>query len=312
MIDEQTQELVLQYLLGELDPSQMETVRTRIEADTELKNFALKVEETVGSIAYAVQPIAAPPDIHERILRVERRPVLPAPEAPRSRRAALSFIPWALAASLAIACIILGLDRERVRNRLSKELAALQETNAQTGKALAQLEQKSADSEKGLAALEQKNAGAQTELAALRQKAAEQDQAVAALTQKDADSQKELAALRQRNLLSEVKIATLTAQVAKFQQTNAVVVWDTGLRSGVLLLDKLPPPAPGKDYQLWVIDPSKPIPVSAGVLSVPSVGLIRTSFHPTQPVQSAAAFAISVEKSGGSTKPEGQIILLGK
>jgi anti-sigma-K factor RskA len=326
MIDEQTQELVLQYLLGELGPSQMEAVRTQIESDAELKTFVNEMEETVGSLAYSVRAIAAPPDIPQRILRAERGPVRPVPEAPRSRRAALSLIPWALAACLAIACIILGVDRERVRDGLSKELAALRETNAQTSKALTQLEQKSADSEKEiaafhqrsaglenqLAALGQKNAEAQTELAALKQKAAEAEQAVAALTQKDADSQKELAGLRQRNLLSEVKIATLTAQVAKFQQTNAIVVWDTALRSGVLQLDKLPPPAPGKDYQLWVIDPSKPLPVSAGVLSVPSVGLIRTSFHPTEPVQSAAAFAISVEKSGGSMKPEGQIILLGK
>jgi anti-sigma-K factor RskA len=321
MIDEQTQELVLQYLLGELEPSQMEAVRARIESDAELKNFLIEMQETVGSIAYAVQPIAAPADIPQRILGAERGSVWFAPEAPRSRIAAFRFIPWALAACLAIACIILAVDRERVRN----ELVALRETNAQTSKALTQLEQKSADSEKEiaafrqrtaslqkqLAALDQKDSEAQRELTALKQKAAEQEHALAELTQRDADSQKELAALRQRNLLSEVKIATLKAQVAKFQQTNAVIVWDTDQRTGVLQLDKLPPPAPGKDYQLWVIDPSKPLPVSAGVLSVPSVGLIRTSFHPTQPVQSAAAFAISVEKSGGSMKPEGQIILIG-
>jgi anti-sigma-K factor RskA len=77
-------------------------------------------------------------------------------------------------------------------------------------------------------------------------------------------------------------------------------------------LDKLPPPAPGKDYQLWVIDPKNPQPVSAGILSVPKEGLIRTSFHPAAPVESAAAFAISVEKAGGAPKPEGQIILVGK
>jgi hypothetical protein len=221
-----------------------------------------------------------------------------------------------LAACLAIACVILGLDRERVREGFSKELAALRQTNAQTSDALAQVQkeiasfrEKSADLEKQLAALQEKDA---KELAALKQKAAEDEQAVAALTQKDEDSQKELAALRQKNLLSEIKIATLKAQVAKFQQTNAVVIWDTEQRNGVLQLDRLPPPAPGKDYQLWVIDPSKPLPVSAGVLSVPGLGLIRTSFHPVQPVQSAAAFAISLEKSGGSMKPEGQIIFIGK
>jgi anti-sigma-K factor RskA len=326
MIDEQTQELVLQYLLGELDASMAEEVRGRIQSTAELKNFAAEMEETLGSIAYTAAPIAAPPDIPQRILRAEGRSVQTAREASRPRIVAFNFVPWALAACLAIACIILGLDRERVRDGLSKELTALRETKAQTSEALAQLQQrsaasekemasfreKSAEMEKELAALQQKNAEAQTDLAALKQKAAEAEQTVAALTQKDADSQKELAALKQRDLLSQVKIATLKAQVAKFQQTNAVVVWDTDQRSGVLQLDKLPPPAPGKDYQLWVIDPSNPLPVSAGVLSVPSVGLIRTSFRPTGPVRSAAAFAISVEKSGGSMKPEGQIILIGK
>jgi anti-sigma-K factor RskA len=63
---------------------------------------------------------------------------------------------------------------------------------------------------------------------------------------------------------------------------------------------------------LWVIDPKNPQPVSAGILSVPNDGLIRTSFHPAAPVESADAFAISVEKTGGAPKPEGQIILVGK
>lgn len=326
MIDEQTQDLVLQYLLGELDASQMDRVSAQIESNPELRNFAIEMEETLGSLAYAAKPVAAPPDIPHRVLGVEGRTAQPIPKRPRPKIVALNFLPWALAACLAIACVILGLDRERVRDVFTRELAALRQTNAQTSEALAQLQQrsvasekeiasfrdKSADLEKQLAALQQKDAEAVTEIAALKQKAAQDEQAVAALTQKDADSQKQLAELKQRNLLSEVKIATLKAQVAKFHQANAVVVWDTDQRNGVLQLDRLPPPAPGKDYQLWVIDPSKSLPVSAGVLSVPSVGLIRTSFHPAQPVQSAAAFAISVEKSGGSMKPEGQIIFLGK
>ena len=312
MIDEQTQDLVLQYLLGELDASQMESVRAQIESDAELRNFAIEMEETLGSLAYAAKPVAAPPDVPQRILRAEGRSVQPTPKTSRSKIVALNFLPWALAACLAIACVILGLDRERARDVLSKELASLRATNAETTQTLAHLQQKSTELEKQLAALKENDAEALTELAALKQKAARDEQAVAALTQKDADSQKELAALKQKNLLSEVRIATLKAQVARFQQTNAVVVWDTNQRNGVLQLDKLPPPAPGKDYQLWVIDPSKPLPVSAGVLSVPSLGLIQTSFHPAQPVQSAAAFAISLEKSGGSMKPEGQIIFIGK
>jgi anti-sigma-K factor RskA len=104
----------------------------------------------------------------------------------------------------------------------------------------------------------------------------------------------------------------LKTQIAAYKGATAVVVWDKDKKDGVLQLDKLPPPAPGKDYQLWVIDPKKTQPVSAGILSVPKEGFIRTSFHPAAPVESAAAFAISVEKAGGAPKPEGQIILVGK
>ena len=104
----------------------------------------------------------------------------------------------------------------------------------------------------------------------------------------------------------------MKAQVAAYETASAVVVWDKDQKNGVLQLDKLPPPASGKDYQLWVIDPKIPQPVSAGVLAVPNDGLIRTSFHPAAPIESAAAFAISIEKTGGAPKPEGQIILVGK
>src|SRR6516225_6347742 len=124
MIDEQTQDLVLQYLLGELDASQTERVRAQIESDQELRNFAIEMEETLASLAYAAKPVAAPPDIPQRILRAEGRSVQPTPKPPRSRIVALNLLPWALAACLAIACVILGLDRQRVRKGLSKELAA--------------------------------------------------------------------------------------------------------------------------------------------------------------------------------------------
>ena len=121
----------------------------------------------------------------------------------------------------------------------------------------------------------------------------------------------ELAVLQQKNRLAELKIATLKAQVAAFEAYTVVVVWDPNQERGVIQSDKLPPPAPGKDYQLWVIDPKISQPVSAGVISVPNNGLIRATFQPRQAVKSVSAFAISVEKSGGVPEPEGQIIFVG-
>jgi anti-sigma-K factor RskA len=258
MIDELKQDLLLQYLLNEVDSSTAEKIRAELESDAELREYVWQMEDAFASMAYATPPMEPPAGLSQRILQIERsnsgRPV------PRARpKIVWLVVPWALAACLAIGCIVLGLERTRLQEKteqIDRELLALQQTNAQIGE--------------------------------------------------------ELATLEKRNVLAEIKIATLKSQVAAYAAATAVVVWDKDHRRGVLQLDKLPPPAPGKDYQLWVIDPKITQPVSAGVLAVPNDGLIRTSFDTVTPVESAAAFAISVEKAGGSSKPEGQVILVGK
>jgi anti-sigma-K factor RskA len=258
MIDELKQDLLVQYLLNEVDSSTAEKIRAELEADAELRDFVRQTEDAFAAMAYAAPPIEPPAGLPQRILQLERNVSRGSSLTPRSKIVWL-VVPWALAACLAIACVVLGLERTR-----------LQKETEQVGQELLTLQQKNARVEA------------------------------------------ELGMLQKKNVLAEVKIATLKAQVAAYETASAVVVWDKNQKNGVLQLDKLPPPAPGKDYQLWVIDPKIPQPVSAGVLAVPNDGLIRTSFHPSAPIESAGAFAISVEKAGGALKPEGQIILVGK
>src|SRR5258708_34531210 len=68
----------------------------------------------------------------------------------------------------------------------------------------------------------------------------------------------------------------------------------------------------GHDYQLWIIDPAEKTPVSAGIVPIESGNSARFEFRPERPVTSAAKFAVSIEKTGGSTVPLGQIILVGQ
>lgn len=145
----------------------------------------------------------------------------------------------------------------------------------------------------------------------LHKRIADAGRELLALKQQNAHLESDLASLQKRNALAEVKIMMLKAQVAAFESATAIVVWDKEQKNGILQLDKLPPAGPGKDYQLWVIDPKNPQPVSAGVFTVANNGPIRTSFRPHGPIESASAFAISLEKAGGAPKPEGQIILVG-
>ena len=91
----------------------------------------------------------------------------------------------------------------------------------------------------------------------------------------------------------------------------AVAVWDPTREEGVLAVSRLPALAAAKDYQLWVIDPQYPSPVSGGVFSVdPVSGEAHVVFRADRPVKSIAKFAVSLERKGGVPKPEGPIVLL--
>jgi anti-sigma-K factor RskA len=258
MIDEVKQDLLVQYLLNEVDAATSAQIRAELEADPELRDFVRETEDAFASIAHAAPPMAPPVDLPQRILQLERK-IPSVPVAPPRSKTIWLVLPWALAACLAFAVVLLGLERTRLEKEnqeVGQELLALRENHVRV--------------------------------------------------------EEELALLQKKNVLAEIKIATLKAQVAAYSTATAVVIWDKDQKNGVLQLDKLPPPAQGKDYQLWVIDPKIAQPVSAGILAVPNDGLIRASFHPTAPIESAAAFAISIEKTGGAPKPEGQIILVGK
>ena len=121
----------------------------------------------------------------------------------------------------------------------------------------------------------------------------------------------EALALRTRDVLAKVKIATLAAQNEAYAKGVAVVVWDAERQQGIVKLANIPSIAAGKDYQLWIIDPKYPQPVSAGVVPVGADGFARVAFTPEHLIRSAEKFAISIERAGGAPEPGGPIVLLG-
>ena len=121
----------------------------------------------------------------------------------------------------------------------------------------------------------------------------------------------EALALRTRDAFSKMKIATLTAQNEAYAKGVAVVVWDAEKQQGIVKLANLPGIAAGQDYQLWIIDPKYPQPVSAGIVPVGADGFARVTFTPKHLIRSAEKFAISIERAGGAPTPGGPIILLG-
>jgi anti-sigma-K factor RskA len=131
------------------------------------------------------------------------------------------------------------------------------------------------------------------------------------LRKETVELRKDLQAAHQRDEFSKIRIASLTSQVDAYSKATAAIVWDAEKQRGIVKLANIPPAAAGKDYQLWVIDPKYPSPVSGGVVPVGADGIARVAFTPDQPIKKADKFAISVEPAGGVPQATGPIVFLG-
>ena len=89
-------------------------------------------------------------------------------------------------------------------------------------------------------------------------------------------------------------------------KAKVMVAWDPQRCCGMVSMDDMPPPPPGHDYQLWVLDPSKKTPVNAGVVArgVRSQHFIAGEVH----MNGRPGFAISLEPAGGMPTPTGTIL----
>jgi len=81
-------------------------------------------------------------------------------------------------------------------------------------------------------------------------------------------------------------------------QSFTTVYWDTTSHDVYLMINNLPKPASDQQYQLWALLDGKPI----------DMGMLEISEKPLQlyrmkNAQAAQAFAITLEKRGGSPKP---------
>lgn len=82
-----------------------------------------------------------------------------------------------------------------------------------------------------------------------------------------------------------------------------IVFWNRKENQVYLSVRNLPPPPPGKQYQLWAIVDKKP--VDAGVFTTQTL-TVQSLKHIAQ----AQAFAVTLENVGGSLQPTGDILMV--
>jgi anti-sigma-K factor RskA len=285
------------YALGLLDPEEARALEQLIPSDPALATLVRDLQDTLATTTRALPAATPPPALRAQLLDQIRLRKNQAPSRPKPLRStsstAWSRLAWGLAAAFAVTSSWLYTERTRLTDSLSvlasNEAAARLDAN--NFLARANIQQSRADI-------------AEASASRTRQEA---DSLKSSLTQLTTDLQ----TLQQRNALAQMQIATLQSTVTEFQQGVAVVVWDSEKEQGILKLEKMPPIAADKDYQLWVVDPTKPKTVDAGIVRVDANGFARVEFKPVVDISEAAKFAVSIERKGGVPENEGPVILVG-
>jgi anti-sigma-K factor RskA len=102
--------------------------------------------------------------------------------------------------------------------------------------------------------------------------------------------------LMKNPLMAIVKLPGVPTSPAP--SSMATIYWNTESKDVYLLINQLPRPVADKQYQLWAIVDGKP--VDAGIFEM-GEGI---SFVKLKTIQKAEAFAITLEKKGGSLSPD--------
>lgn len=303
MISEATIDQACLYVLGMLPKDAADSFATDLTNDPELTDFVAALHNATLALAAGVPRQELPADHKRKLLAALSE------QAKRSLPAAQnikpgpwkSVIPWGAAAAFAVLGLWQGKtaqDAAGLAQTRGDQLATLE---AQYTQAQQSLTQTSSELEQSRTDLQTQRTLAQTLQTQIATSDAER-QALAA----------RLSAAEARDLLAQAKVAVLSSLIKNNPKALAVSLWDQTKQNGVLIVENLPKLAPGKDYQLWVLDPAIAAPVSAGVFKVDADGKVRLQFKPTQAVPSPGKFAVTIEKEGGVPSPTlDQMVVLG-
>jgi anti-sigma-K factor RskA len=153
MIDEVLQDEAALHLLRMLPLDEASAFEKRMDHDEEVRALLAKLERAAGHLALVAPPAAPPGELKSRILAEIRHEVR---LAPRSISQRFAWVPWTLAAALAIATGLFWREAQALREVNREQhlsLIELQSRDEFSNLKLVALSAKVADYEKALAAV---------------------------------------------------------------------------------------------------------------------------------------------------------------
>jgi anti-sigma-K factor RskA len=117
MISEEQQDQAALYALRLLDADEHAAFESELRANTELRDLVRELREAAADLALTTPSLLPPASLKQHIMReITTKQVVPMPP---QQRASFGWIPWAIAAGLAVFCGLLALDRARLERQLA-------------------------------------------------------------------------------------------------------------------------------------------------------------------------------------------------
>jgi anti-sigma-K factor RskA len=113
-VNEQLEEKAALYVLGLLEEDEVAAFELRLQSDAELRALLDQLDEAAAAVAHSAPSRALPPELRARVLAQARTGKTVA--FPRRS----NWIPWAIAACLALSCAYLVAERSGLRKRITR------------------------------------------------------------------------------------------------------------------------------------------------------------------------------------------------
>ncbi len=340
MINERRETQASLYALGALPAEELREFEAALRADPQLKALVAELRGAADAMVAGFPQVTAPPALKPWVMgAVATRAVAPAASAKvvglDSARMPgwMVWLPYALAACFALLCVVLiSLGRNlreqalALREQLTERTAEVDDLKDRLEQMQAQTDQTGSNYERRITDLRSDAASrvaeSQRQAATFtNQVAREQSDLKRRLGASEADAvrlKREKEALEDAlkglyvansDRLNNARVALLRPTAAGSPQTLGATVWLPNDQRGLVVLENLPALPASQNYQLWLIDPSAPAPVSAAVFTSEATGAVRHLFTTPGNLRTIERFAVSVEPKGGVPRPTGKIIL---
>jgi len=117
MISEEQQDQAALYALGLLGTAKDAAFESELKVNAELRDLVRELREAAGDLALTTPSLQPPASLKQRIMReITTKQVVPMPP---HQRASFGWMPWAIAAGLAVFCGLLAVDHIRLERQLA-------------------------------------------------------------------------------------------------------------------------------------------------------------------------------------------------